>query len=122
MSKKPPAKSKRARAKPRGKADSAAPISKEPQSFAPTLGEIDLHLFGEGRHERIYEKLGSHIITLNGVEGVAFAVWAPNAERVSVVGNFNSWDGTKNPMRLLGSSGVWELFIAGLKAGETLCE
>ena len=118
MSKKPPAKSKRARAKPRGKADSAAPISKEPQSFAPTLGEIDLHLFGEGRHERIYEKLGSHIITLNGVEGVAFAVWAPNAERVSVVGNFNSWDGTKNPMRLLGSSGVWELFIAGLKAGE----
>ena len=104
MSKKPPAKSKRARAKPRGKTDRDAPTSKEPQSFWPTLGEIDLHLFGEGRHERIYEKLGAHVITLNGVLGVGFAVWAPNAQRVSVVGNFNGWDGTKHPMHLLDGS------------------
>jgi len=114
MNKKPPAKGQRVRAKPRAKAE----VPPNPEPLAPTLGEIDLHLFGEGRHERIYEKLGAHVITLNGVEGVAFAVWAPNAQRVSVVGNFNGWDGTKHPMRLLGGSGVWELFIPGLKAGE----
>ena len=118
MSKKPPAKSKRARAKPRVKTASLAINAPEPESFSPTLGEIDLHLFGEGRHELIYEKLGAHVITLNGVEGVAFAVWAPNAQRVSVVGDFNEWDGIKHPMRLLDGSGVWELFIPGLKAGE----
>src|SRR6266542_6564326 len=86
--------------------------------FPPTLGDIDLHLFGEGRHERIYEKLGAHVITHEGKRGVAFAVWAPNADRVSVVGNFNGWGGSKHPMRPLGSSGVWELFIPGLKSGE----
>jgi 1,4-alpha-glucan branching enzyme len=88
------------------------------QEFSPTLGEIDLHLFGEGRHERIYEKLGAHPITHEGTHGVAFAVWAPQAKQVSVVGNFNGWDGSKHPMRRLGSSGVWELFVPGLKAGE----
>ena len=86
--------------------------------FTPTLGDIDLHLFNEGRHERIYEKLGARVTTHEGKRGVAFAVWAPSADHVGVAGNFNGWDGTKNPMRRLGSSGVWELFIPGLKAGE----
>jgi 1,4-alpha-glucan branching enzyme len=91
---------------------------KSPNEFSPVLGEIDLHLFGEGKHERIYEKLGAHPLMHEGARGVAFAVWAPNADRVSVVGNFNGWDGTKHPMRRLGKSGVWELFIPGLRAGE----
>ncbi|MGH9970249.1 MAG: 1,4-alpha-glucan branching protein GlgB [Pyrinomonadaceae bacterium] len=90
----------------------------DPQEFSPTLGEIDLHLFGEGKHERIYDKLGAHVITHEGRRGVAFAVWAPHAERVSVVGNFNGWDGAHHAMRPLGQSGVWELFIPGLKASE----
>jgi 1,4-alpha-glucan branching enzyme len=89
-----------------------------PDEFAPTLGELDLHLFGEGKHERIYEKLGAHLITYEGQHGVAFAVWAPNAKSVAVVGNFNEWNGAKHQMRLLGSSGVWELFVPGLGAGE----
>ncbi|HYJ87681.1 MAG TPA: 1,4-alpha-glucan branching protein GlgB [Pyrinomonadaceae bacterium] len=84
----------------------------------PTLGDIDLHLFGEGRHERIYDKLGAHVMTHESVKGVAFAVWAPNAQRVSVVGNFNAWDGTKNQMRPLSGSGVWEIFIPKLESGE----
>ncbi len=112
------AKPKPARPKPRTGSITRAESPKDPISFPPTLGEIDLHLFGEGRHERIYEKLGAHVLTLEGVKGVAFAVWAPNAERVSVVGNFNGWDGTKHPMRALGGSGVWELFVPGLSAGE----
>jgi 1,4-alpha-glucan branching enzyme len=86
--------------------------------FSPILGDIDLHLFGEGKHERIYEKLGAHLITHQGKRGVAFAVWAPNADRVSVVGDFNDWDGTKHPMHRLGDGGVWELFIPGLLEGE----
>ncbi len=94
----------------------AAP--KPQESFRPTLGEIDLHLFGEGKHERVYEKLGAHVTTQEGVKGVSFAVWAPYADRVSVVGDFNSWDGERNEMRRLGNSGVWEAFIAGLKSGE----
>src|SRR2546423_2528320 len=87
-------------------------------SFSPTIGEMDLHLFGEGKHERIYEKLGAHVITHEGKRGVAFAVWAPNAKSVSVVGNFNKWDSQQHPMRSLGGSGVWELFIPGIKEGE----
>jgi 1,4-alpha-glucan branching enzyme len=87
-------------------------------SIAPALGDIDLHLFGEGRHERIYEKLGAHLITKGRTKGVSFAVWAPNADRVSVVGNFNGWDGSQNPMSRLGSSGVWETFIHNLQSGE----
>ncbi len=87
-------------------------------SFPPTLGELDLHLFGEGRHEQIYEKLGAHPLTHEGVKGVSFAVWAPAAEQVSVVGNFNAWDGARHPMRRLGDSGVWETFIPELDAGE----
>jgi 1,4-alpha-glucan branching enzyme len=82
------------------------------------LGDLDLHLFGEGRHEFIYQKLGAHMTAREALKGVSFAVWAPSAEQVSVVGNFNAWDGTKNPMRSLGSSGVWETFIPKLQAGE----
>ena len=95
-----------------------AQSQKPPSEFSPMLGELDLHLFGEGRHERIYEKLGAHLITHEGQHGVAFAVWAPNAKSVTVVGNFNEWNGAKHKMRLLGSSGVWELFVPGLGAGE----
>ena len=90
----------------------------QPQDFASTFGDIDLHLFGEGKHERIYEKLGAHCATHGGKRGVAFAVWAPNAKLVSVVGNFNGWDIDTHPMRPLGNSGLWQLFIPGLRPGE----
>src|SRR3712207_3751376 len=73
--------------------------------------EVDLHLYNEGTHRRIWERLGAHPRTVDGVAGVAFAVWAPNARRVSVVGDFNNWDGRLFPMRMLGGSGVWELFV-----------
>ena len=89
----------------------------DPYRFLPTLGEIDLHLVGEGRHEELYEKLGAHVIEHQGVVGTAFAVWAPSARAVSVVGDFNSWDGRLHPMRSLGSSGVWELFLPGVGPG-----
>src|SRR5690348_4551827 len=92
-------------------------LSAVPNDLSPTLGDLDLHLFGEGKHLRIYEKLGAHVITHERKRGVAFGVWAPGANRVSVVGDFNGWDGQKNPMRNLGSSGVWELFIPGLREG-----
>jgi 1,4-alpha-glucan branching enzyme len=85
--------------------------------FLPTLGEVDLHLFSEGRHERLWEVLGAHrrsFTTADGtVDGVSFAVWAPNAKGISVVGDFNHWDGQQAPMRVLGSTGVWELFWPG---------
>lgn len=87
-------------------------------SFMPVLSEDDLYLFNEGKHYRIYDKLGCHLTTLDGVEGALFAVWAPNAKRVSVVGDFNGWDGRKHPMRLRGMSGIWELFIPEMKEGE----
>ncbi len=87
-------------------------------NFSQTLGDLDLHLFGEGKHLRIYDKLGAHVTTHKGKRGVAFAVWAPAADEVSLVGNFNGWNGEKNPMRRLGGSGVWELFIPGLREGE----
>jgi 1,4-alpha-glucan branching enzyme len=90
----------------------------DPYCFLPTLGEQDLYLFNEGNEHRIYEKLGANARELDGVKGVAFAVWAPAAARVSVVGNFNHWDGRYHPMRPLGASGVWELFVPGLGAGE----
>ena len=88
------------------------------ESVPSILGELDLHLFAEGKHEHIYERLGAHATTRDGVKGVSFAVWAPNAQRVSVVGNFNGWDGARHSMRRLGESGVWEVFIPGLTAGE----
>jgi len=90
----------------------------DPYSFPPIIGEVDLHLFSEGNHQRIYEKLGANIATINGIEGVLFGVWAPNAKRISVIGDFNNWDGRRNPMRSRGNSGVWELFIPGIKAGD----
>jgi 1,4-alpha-glucan branching enzyme len=82
--------------------------------FWPTLGDVDLHLFNEGTHHRLWDKLGAHLTTHDGVRGVSFAVWAPNARRVSVVGDFCGWDGRLYPMRLLGSSGVFEIFIPDL--------
>jgi 1,4-alpha-glucan branching enzyme len=90
---------------------------RDPYSFSPTFGELDLHLAGEGRHERLYERLGAHVIQHQGVEGTAFAVWAPNAKAVSVVGDFNSWDGRLHQMRSLGSTGIWELFLPDVGEG-----
>ena len=90
---------------------------RDPYCFLPTLGDQDLYLFNEGNEHRIYEKLGAHVRDLGGVGGVAFAVWAPAATRVSVVGDFNGWDGLYNPMRSLGASGVWEIFLPGLSDG-----
>jgi 1,4-alpha-glucan branching enzyme len=90
---------------------------RDPYSFTPTLGDIDIHLAGEGRHERLYERLGAHIMEHQGVTGTAFAVWAPNAKAVSVVGDFNSWDGRLHQMRSLGSSGIWELFLPDVGEG-----
>ncbi|HWP81272.1 MAG TPA: 1,4-alpha-glucan branching protein GlgB [Bacteroidota bacterium] len=83
-------------------------------SFLPTLTDFDLYLFNAGDHHRIYEKLGAHYMEVQGVGGVQFAVWAPNARSVSVIGDFNGWDRRKHAMRVLGSSGVWEIFIPGL--------
>ena len=95
------------------------PLTQQSQhKVSPILSDVDLHLFGEGRHELSYQKLGAHPTTHEGVNGVSFAVWAPSAERVSVVGNFNSWDGSAHPMQRLGGSGVWQLFIPGLQTGE----
>ncbi len=90
---------------------------RDPYSFLPTLGELDLHLAMEGRHEQLYERLGAHVREIDGVAGTAFAVWAPNARAVSVVGDFNSWDGRLHPMRSLGASGIWELFVPGVAEG-----
>jgi 1,4-alpha-glucan branching enzyme len=86
----------------------------DPYRFPSMLGALDLQLFGEGTHYKAYEKLGAHLVTLEGVPGVVFAVWAPNARRVSVVGDWNGWDGRRHPMRLHPGNGIWELFIPGL--------
>ena len=86
--------------------------------FPRILTDFDLHLFNEGNHHKIYEKLGAHLMTLNGQSGTHFAVWAPSAKSVSVVGNFNYWDGRSHPMCMLADSGVWELFIPGIGSGE----
>ena len=89
----------------------------DPYAFGPTIGELDLHLIAEGRHEQIYEKLGAHVGEIEGVQGTVFAVWAPAARAISVVGDFNSWDGRLHAMRSLGSSGVWELFLPAIEPG-----
>jgi 1,4-alpha-glucan branching enzyme len=100
-----------------GYADGKTYTLRDAYSFLPTLGDLDLHLAGEGSHRRLYEKLGAHPRVERDVQGVAFAVWAPNARSVRVVGDFNSWDGRLNPMRSLGSSGIWELFVPGMAPG-----
>ena len=89
----------------------------DPYRSWPTLGDLDLHLFGEGRHRRLWEVLGAHVRDHDGMQGTSFAVWAPNARAVRVVGDWNFWDGRVHPMRSLGSSGVWELFVPGVAAG-----
>ncbi|NEG89372.1 1,4-alpha-glucan branching protein GlgB [Bifidobacterium aerophilum] len=111
-----------------GLADSI--VEDDPYRYMPTVGDMDTYLFGEGRHERLWEALGAHVRrfddpmgSANGTPGeplvgTAFAVWAPNAHAVRVVGNFNGWDGRRHAMRELGSSGVWELFIPGVGDGE----
>lgn len=90
----------------------------DPYAFWPTISDYDLFLFNQGNHHRIYEKLGCHLCEVNGFSGASFAVWAPSAQRVSVVGSFNCWDGRIHSMRMIGSSGVWELFIPGLNKGD----
>ncbi|MDG6777352.1 1,4-alpha-glucan branching protein GlgB [Thiomicrorhabdus sp. zzn3] len=99
-------------------ADGSQHQTVSPYTFLPQIGELDLHLFAEGRHWHLYDVLGAHPLTVDGVAGVRFAVWAPAAERVSVVGDFNGWHGLRHPMRVLGGSGVWELFIPGLQSGD----
>jgi len=89
----------------------------DPYRFGPVLGEMDEYLLGEGSHRRLWQVLGAHVMTHEGVGGVHFAVWAPNAERVSVVGDFNVWDGRRHAMRRRGATGVWEIFIPGLGEG-----
>ncbi|MGL5930429.1 MAG: 1,4-alpha-glucan branching protein GlgB, partial [Dermatophilaceae bacterium] len=102
-------------------ADGVEHLQDDPYRFAPTLGEVDLHLVGEGRHEQLWTVLGARVREYPGpigaVRGVSFAVWAPRAKAVRVIGDFNGWDGRVHPMRLLGSSGVWELFVPGVDAG-----
>jgi 1,4-alpha-glucan branching enzyme len=90
---------------------------RDPYSFLPTLGETDLYLFAQGNERKIYDKLGAHLRVIDGVPGTSFAVWAPNAQRVSVVGAFNQWDGRFHSLRLLEGSGVWEIFIPGVGEG-----
>ncbi|MGW2467305.1 1,4-alpha-glucan branching enzyme [Streptomyces bauhiniae] len=92
--------------------------TEDPYRFLPTLGELDLHLLGEGRHEELWQALGSRVLTQQGVTGTRFAVWAPNALGVRVAGGFDFWDATGFPMRSLGSTGVWELFVPGVGEGE----
>jgi 1,4-alpha-glucan branching enzyme len=99
--------------------DSGTVTIEDPYRFTPTLGELDLYLAGEGRHEELYGRLGAHVIEHEGVRGTAFAVWAPSAKAVSVVGEFNYWNSRIHPMRSLGSSGIWELFLPGVGSGTT---
>lgn len=89
----------------------------DPYRFPPYLGELDTHLLAEGRHYDSYKKLGAHPVTIDGVDGVNFAVWAPNASRVAVVGDFNEWDGRRHGMRLHPGCGVWEIFLPGVERG-----
>jgi 1,4-alpha-glucan branching enzyme len=103
------------------RANGSSELTRDAYAFPPTLGELDLHLAGEGSHERLYEKLGAHVRAATSLAGeatgVAFAVWAPAARGVSVVGDWNGWDGRRHPMRNLGPSGIWELFVPGVEPG-----
>ncbi|MBH3428329.1 1,4-alpha-glucan branching protein GlgB [Pseudomonas alkylphenolica] len=93
-------------------------VTEDPYSFGPQLGDMDLYLFAEGNHRDLSSSMGAQPVQAMGIDGVRFSVWAPNARRVSVVGDFNNWDGRRHPMRLRHSAGVWELFVPRLKAGE----
>ena len=97
--------------------DGAVDRCDDPYAFLPTLGEFDLHLIRDGRHEHLWQRLGAHVRTVDGIAGVAFAVWAPSARAVSLIGDFNLWNGRVHPLRSLGASGVWELFVPGVGAG-----
>ena len=101
--------------------DDSSWTADDPYRFLPTLGELDLHLIGEGRHERLWDVLGSHHRehwgVHAGVDGTSFSVWAPNAQAVRVIGGFNDWNGVTHAMRNMGGSGVWEIFIPGLMTG-----
>ena len=113
--------------------DGTESVDDDPYRYLPQIGDMDMYLFGEGRHERLWEALGAHIKSITDswglanpetgkmvkkVTGTSFTVWAPNARAVRVVGNFNYWNGRRHAMRSLGSSGIWELFIPGVGAGE----
>lgn len=110
--------------------DGTVVVSDDPYRYLPTIGDMDMYLFGEGRHERLWEALGAHVLRYDDpmgsadgtpgeqVVGTAFTVWAPNAHAVRVVGDFNGWNGRTHAMRELGSSGVWELFVPGVGDGE----
>ena len=97
--------------------DGAVAEADDPYRFWPTLGELDLHLLAEGRHEGLWRHLGAQVRVHQGTSGTSFAVWAPGARAVRVVGDFNGWDGRLHPMRVLGSSGVWEIFLPGVGPG-----
>lgn len=101
--------------------DGPATVVDDPYRYLPSLGEVDLHLIGEGRHEQLWTVLGAHVRRYDGptgtVTGTSFAVWAPNAQGIRLTADFNFWDGRAHPMRSLGSSGVWEIFVPGIGAG-----
>jgi 1,4-alpha-glucan branching enzyme len=97
--------------------DGSTAVVRDPYCYGLIMGEVDLHLFAEGNHLRLYDQFGAHLRKIGDDDGVYFAVWAPNAQRVSVVGDFNGWDGRVNPMRRLLGSGVWELFLPGVGEG-----
>jgi 1,4-alpha-glucan branching enzyme len=100
--------------------DDAPPyLAGDPYRFVPSVGEVDLYLFGEGRHEQLWHVLGAHVRPHEGVDGTSFSVWAPHAHAVRVIGDFNSWDGARHAMRRLDDNGVWELFVPGLGPGTT---
>src|SRR5262245_51275175 len=90
----------------------------DPYRYGRVLTDFDLHLLGEGTHHRAFEKLGAHRMTVGATAGVHFAVWAPNADRVSVIGDFNAWDGRVHARRLLSPGGIWEIVIPNLAEGE----
>src|SRR6185312_9871529 len=97
--------------------DGKQTVVADPYGFGPVLGELDIYLHAEGTFERSFERMGAHPAIFDSVDGTAFVLWAPNASRVSVVGDFNDWDGRRHPMRLHPGAGLWDIFLPGVKAG-----